>query len=222
MTEQQLQRLKRSLSEDHPSLLVVLRLFHMNHQTPGSEQSFISLHCYWMLVSKQCLLRACRADLGHGHTGWNPGGVARRVRVLQRTRCLNIYSKELASMVREAEKSQDLPFCKPEAQDGWQALLSELKGLRTGEVDGANPSPRAGGDQGPSSTVRLSPHLSFYSTGSGSIHRGRGRLHCVLGREGGRRSSQLTCPEISPVSAPFNHLVAPLWGVQPPWSMWQI
>ena len=206
MTEQQLQRLKRSLSEDHPSLLVVLHLFHMNHQTPGSEQSFISLHCYWMLVSKQCLLRACRADLGHGHTGRNPGGVARRVRVLQRTRCLNIYSKELASMVREAEKSQDLP----------------LKGLRTGEADGANSSPRAGGDQGPSSTVRLSPHLSFYSTGSGSIHRGRGRLHCVLGREGGRRSSQLTCPEISPVSAPFNHLVAPLWGVQPPWSMWQI
>lgn len=126
MAEQQLQRLKRSLSEDHPSLLVVPHLFHVNRQTPGSEQSLVSLRCYWMLVSKERLLRACRTGLRHCHTAWNPGGMARYVRVLQRIRCLNIYSKELASTVREAEKSQDLPFCKPEAQDGWQALLSEL------------------------------------------------------------------------------------------------
>ena len=66
-----------------------------------------------------------------------------------------------------------------------------------------NPSPRAGGDQDPSPTVRLSPHFSFCSTGSGSIHRGQGRLRHVLGREGGRRSSQLTCPEIGLVSAPL-------------------
>ena len=136
MTEGQLQRLKMSLSEDRPSLPVVLRLFHMNRQTPGSEQSLVSLHRYWMLVSKQCLLRGCRTGLEHGHPARNPGGVAGRVRVLQKSRCLNIYSKELASMAREAEKSQDLQFCKPEAQDGWQALLSELKGLKTGGADG--------------------------------------------------------------------------------------
>ena len=94
-----------SLLEDRPSLPVFLRLFHMNRQTPGSEQSLVSLHCYWMLICKQCLLRGCRTGLGHGHPGQNPGGVAGRVRVLQRSRCLNIYSKELASMVREAKKS---------------------------------------------------------------------------------------------------------------------